>query len=120
MKRRPIAADRASAAFKLRYNLFRHKEQPDLCCAVPEDRPVPSFVTGERWDFRGTWEDAISPPGWNPTAAELCVCLNGFHAFEIARPLETLRRIEDPERHEVCGEPACGEEARIAAGLRTQ
>ena len=53
MKKHPIAANRADATSELRYNLFRRRWQPDLCCAVPEDRPVPSFVTGERWDFRG-------------------------------------------------------------------
>jgi hypothetical protein len=56
MKRRPLAA------IALRCNLFRHKWQPDLCCAVPEHHPVPSFVTGEQWDFEGTWEGPISPP----------------------------------------------------------
>jgi hypothetical protein len=106
MTRRQIEADRARTTSGLRCNLFRHKGQPDLCCAVPEDRPVPSFVTGERWDFRGTWEDAISPPGLYLTAAELHVCLNSFHIFRIARQLESRRMFEDPKRHEVCGEPA--------------
>ena len=55
MNRRPIAVTRTSTAFALRYNLFRRKWQPDLCCAVPEDQPVPSFITGESWDFGGTW-----------------------------------------------------------------
>ena len=70
MKSHPIAAHRANEAIDLRYNLFRHKWRPGLCCAVPESDPVPSFVTGEQWDFGGTWEGAISSPGLKPTAAE--------------------------------------------------
>ena len=73
MTRRPITVHRASVAIELRYNLFRHKWHPDLCCAVPEHHPVPSFVTGERWDFGGTCEGVIPPPGLHPTAAELGV-----------------------------------------------
>jgi hypothetical protein len=64
MKRRPITVDRASVAIELRYNLFRRKWQPDLCCAVPVDHPVPGFITGERWDFGGAWEAAAPPPGF--------------------------------------------------------
>jgi hypothetical protein len=110
MKRRPIGANRAGATCQLRYNLFRCRWQPDLCCAVPEDRPVPSFVTGERWDFGGTWEGAIPAPGLNPIAAELTVRLNGFHLFQFASPLENTTNSECPERDAVCGELARGEE----------
>jgi hypothetical protein len=113
MTRRQIEIDRVSTAFELRYNLFRRKGQPDLCCAVPEDRPVPSFVTGERWEFGGTWEGAIRPPGWDPTASELGVRLNGFHLFQIAGPLESLRKSEYPEQCAVCGEPGRGEKLEL-------
>jgi PAS fold len=113
MTRRQIAAEQASAAFELRYNLFRRKGHPDLCCAVPEDRPVPSFVTGERWDFGGTWDGAIPPPGLNPSAAELGVRLNGFHLFQIAGPLESLQLSEYSARRAFCDELARGERLEL-------
>jgi hypothetical protein len=67
MKWPPIVAHRASVAIELRYNLFRHRWQPDLCCAVPEHHPVPGFITGERWDFGGAREAAAPPPGLRMT-----------------------------------------------------
>ena len=82
--------NRASTTIELRYNLFRHKWQPDLCCAVPEHHPVPSFVTGEQWDFGGTWEGPIPPPGLKPTAAEPGLCVDGFHLFPVPGPHERL------------------------------
>ena len=90
MKRPPITVDRASVAIELRYNLFRHKWQPDLCCAVPENHPVPGFITCDRWDFGGAWEAAAPPPELNPAATELGVCLNGFHLFQTAGPYKGL------------------------------
>jgi hypothetical protein len=90
MKRRPLAA------IALRCNLFRHKWQPDLCCAVPEHHPVPSFVTGEQWDFGGTWEGPIPPPGLKPTAAEPGLCVDGSHLFEVPGPRERLTTTEHP------------------------
>jgi hypothetical protein len=45
---------------------------------VPEHHPVPSFVTGEQWDFGGTWAGATSPPGLKPPAAEPGLCVDGF------------------------------------------
>jgi hypothetical protein len=33
------------------YNLFRRKDAADLFCAVPEDVPVPDFVTPEAWEY---------------------------------------------------------------------
>ena len=90
MNRRPIAATRTSTTFALPYNLFRHKWQPDLCCAVPEDQPVPSFITGESWDFGGTWWGVRPLPG-TPAVAELGVCLNGFHLFP---PLHSSRSFD--------------------------
>jgi hypothetical protein len=35
----------------LTYNLFRHKTDTGLYCAVPEDLPVPTFITKEEWVY---------------------------------------------------------------------
>src|SRR4051794_34454382 len=54
---RPMKSDqiviRQASMFEPRFNLFRHKEMSDLCCAVPEHRPVPPFIKGKRWEFAG-------------------------------------------------------------------
>lgn len=39
------------------YNLFRHKEESNLYCAVPEDRPVPAFLTDDNWVYANSLED---------------------------------------------------------------
>ena len=96
MKSHPIAAHQANEAIALRYNLFRHKWQPDLCCAVPEHHPVPSFVTGEQWDFEGTWVGPIFPPGLKPTAVEPDLCVAGFHLFRVTGPRGRLTMPEHP------------------------
>jgi hypothetical protein len=33
------------------YNLFRRKGAADLFCAVPQDVPVPNFVTAVEWEY---------------------------------------------------------------------
>jgi hypothetical protein len=33
------------------YNLFRHKGETDLYCAVPEDLAVPAFLTEDAWEY---------------------------------------------------------------------
>ena len=52
-----------ASTFEPRFNLFRHKEMPDFCCAVPEDRPVPPFIRGKRWEFVGVVGGRSAPPG---------------------------------------------------------
>lgn len=32
-------------------NVFRHKLSPDLFCAVPQDCPVPGFLSADVWRF---------------------------------------------------------------------
>ncbi len=36
-----------------RYNLFRRRAEPDILCAVPEDKPVPAFVAAPAWEYGG-------------------------------------------------------------------
>lgn len=66
----------------LTYNLFRRKLEPDLYCAVPEDCPVPGFLTHDGWVFGGT-VTAIEAAmlGFQEEAAWHGVALNGFYLF---------------------------------------
>jgi hypothetical protein len=73
----------------VRYNLFRNREREDLCCAVPEDRAVPRFVTGETWTFAGPLGRQAQPRGFDGRAAAEGAYLNGFYVFQEARPTPT-------------------------------
>lgn len=65
------------------YNLFRRKGRLSLCCAVPEDAPVPSFVPETRWEFWGKVEyDQGAPGGFDPDAARVSTRFNGFYVFQ--------------------------------------
>lgn len=56
------------------YNLFRRVDRDELICAVPKDRPVPSFITGPLWEFVGRVnESVIGPLSFNHEAAEASV-----------------------------------------------
>jgi hypothetical protein len=66
------------------YNLFRRVDRDELICAVPEDRPVPSFITGPPWEFVGRVnESVIGPLSFNHEAAEASVQWNGFYLFQL-------------------------------------
>lgn len=64
------------------YNLFRRHAEPDLVCAVPNDFPVPAFVTGEAWTYAGRIEaPSEAPPGFSAEIAERGAETRGFHLF---------------------------------------
>jgi hypothetical protein len=64
------------------YNLFRSKTD-GLYCAVPEDRAVPGFLTGDHWEFSGKAnQTAGTPRGFVAAAAVAGVRFNGFYLFE--------------------------------------
>jgi hypothetical protein len=86
MKWQAVTSQRAILDSGVAYNLFRRRLTPDLCCAVPEDRPVPVFLEGSTWEYAGTMcRDDLPPSGFDLTAAELGRYLNGFHLFQTAR-----------------------------------
>lgn len=86
MKWQSIAAGGTGPTFERVYNLFRNRKARDLCCAAPEDRPVPAFLDGEAWEYAGTLRESDAPLlGFDRTAAELGARLNGFHLFQLAR-----------------------------------
>jgi hypothetical protein len=63
------------------YNVFRSTQPDGLCCAVPEERSVPAFVTGPHWQFDGRVEGADAPLGFDRAAAVTGVRFNGFYLF---------------------------------------
>jgi hypothetical protein len=63
------------------YNVFRSTGPDGLSCAVPEERSVPSFVTGPLWQFDGRVEGADAPLGFDGKAAAAGVRFNGFYLF---------------------------------------
>jgi|GEM_PF-1000045 hypothetical protein len=65
------------------FNLFRRKEEPELLCAVPDDRAVPSFIAGETWEFGGTISGSSREhPGFDAGAARAAARYNGFYLFQ--------------------------------------
>ncbi len=41
------------------FNIFCRCDEPDIRCAVPEERPVPTFLKGPIWQFSGK-TDAVA------------------------------------------------------------
>jgi hypothetical protein len=66
----------------LAYNLFRRSGHPDLYCAVPDCRTVPSFITKPAWDFAGTvLDEASAPLGFRMRPAQEASIHQGFYVF---------------------------------------
>ncbi|TVR07741.1 MAG: hypothetical protein EA385_12030 [Salinarimonadaceae bacterium] len=65
------------------FNLFRRKSEPDLFCAVPEDRAVPGFIDGDAWEFGGRIDaDTRRRPGFDAETASRLARVNGFYFFQ--------------------------------------
>ena len=67
------------------YNLFRRQNEEDLYCAVPEDVPVPPFVTDERWEWAQSL-DVSQLSGFDAKAAEISANRNGFYLISSTLP----------------------------------
>jgi hypothetical protein len=62
------------------FNLFRRKEEADLYCAVPVDRPVPEFLTEDKWEYaRSLNIETLS--GFDAAAVSASANANGFYLF---------------------------------------
>jgi hypothetical protein len=65
------------------YNIFRRKQDPELCCAVPEHQPVPAFLIPEEWEFAAkATHPANAPRGFRLHAARAGERFNGFYVFQ--------------------------------------
>jgi hypothetical protein len=65
------------------YNLFQRKGVADLFWAVPQDVPVPNFVTADEWEYARPL-DAETLSAFDATAAETSAAANGFYLFHSA------------------------------------
>ncbi|ACL62974.1 hypothetical protein [Methylobacterium nodulans] len=68
------------------YNLFRRKGKPALCCAVRQDRPVPTFVQSEAWEEAWEYAGTVSasdstPAGFKAKAAREATAVSGYYLF---------------------------------------
>ena len=67
----------------LAYNLFRHRGEHDLFCAVPEDFAVPAFLSDEAWEFTGKVDEPeTAPADFDLKTATTAVRFNGCYFFE--------------------------------------
>jgi hypothetical protein len=101
----------------IRYELFRSRHEPELYCAVPEDRPAPAFLQSDRWQVAGRINEADPTPlGFDREAARIGVRLNGFYLFVAFSPIPALR--SDGANH-LRLRPARGARAQSADALPT-
>lgn len=72
-----------------RYNLFRRSAEPDVLCAVPEDKPVPPFVTAPAWEYGGHMNrDDAAPAIFRSRAVATAIRFNGFYLLHRAKVVE--------------------------------
>jgi hypothetical protein len=74
------------------YNVFRHGDDPAILCAVPNDKPVPTFVVGPAWSFETAIQvEERMTEGFRAKLAMTASDLNGFYVF-----LAFSRAFHDP------------------------
>ncbi len=79
------------------YNLFCRKVEPDLFCAVPEDRPVPAFVDGGNWLYAGRINRPSEVVGWfSGSRARMGVRHVGFYLFQRCGKIEASQPANVP------------------------
>ena len=89
------------------WNIFRRRHAHGLCCAVPADAPIPTFLLTGDWTFGFQVARGDSPvPGFSAQSAEIGARYNGFYLFLGfgGRP-ETPGRPSFPARPPIDGEP---------------
>lgn len=71
---------------KRTYVIFQARFARDLFCAVPTSLPIPDFLTGAAWQFRGTLgKRGFMPPGFKAASARKATSRDGFYLFSPPR-----------------------------------
>jgi hypothetical protein len=65
------------------YNLFRRKDETDLCCAAHQDVAVPVILVEGTWKYAQSL-DVETLSGFDAASAEASALLNGFYLFHSA------------------------------------
>lgn len=64
------------------YNVFARKDEPAIRCAVVQERPVPTFIQKEGWEFQGTVKPSDpAPAGFRHGRAADGTRIIGFYLF---------------------------------------
>jgi hypothetical protein len=88
----PTGRSEGPSTSPIRYDLFRSRDEPELYCAVPENRPAPAFLGSEPWQVAGRLAEADPMPlGFDREAARIGVRLNGFYLFVAFSPIPGLK-----------------------------
>ena len=65
------------------FNLFCRRDEPDIRCAVPEERPVPAFLEGPVWQFAGKIDGAaLAAAGFGHSVVAEAVQAQGYYIFQ--------------------------------------
>lgn len=68
------------------YIIFECQFAKDLFCAVPKSFPIPDFLVGAAWVFRGTLgQRGYRPSGFRAAAAWTAARRDGFHLYTVPR-----------------------------------
>jgi hypothetical protein len=68
------------------FNTFCRRDEPDIRCAVPEERPVPSFLEGPVWEFTGKIDGAaLAAAGFGEGVVAEAIQAQGYYIFQRVR-----------------------------------
>lgn len=68
------------------YVIFEAQFARDLFCAVPTSLPIPDFLTGAAWQYRGTLgKRGFRPAGFKAASARKAASRDGFYLFSPPR-----------------------------------
>ena len=65
------------------FNIFSRRDEPDIRCAVPEERPVPVFLEGPVWEFIAKIDGAsLAAAGFGSGAIAEAIQAQGYYIFQ--------------------------------------
>jgi hypothetical protein len=73
-----------------KYNVYRHKNRPELSCIVPTDQPLPAALEADMWEEEAAVVDERSaPPDFQESAARYALAIQGFYILRQRKHSQT-------------------------------